>query len=95
MILELPIYHHTDGTRTLKGLGLDYQIEDCEIRPITFYHIDAISPYIDNSKEYGSIHTNDSEYTCPLNYPSAILAVAAARQAGEKMITYYAKYQNK
>lgn len=89
MILKLPIYHHTDGTRALKGLGLDYQIEDCDIRPITFYHINAVSPYFDNGKEYSSVHTNDSEYTCPMTYKDIQEAILVARKEPDTIHSWY------
>lgn len=64
--IELPILHHNDSTSLLKDIGVEYSLEQCEVRDMIFYHINAISPYYDNDKEYTNIHTNGSEYICPL-----------------------------
>ena len=66
--IELPIFHYTEKTDTLKKLGLDYKLSDCEIRYMTFYNINAVSPYLDEDKEYCSIHSNGSEFICSLSY---------------------------
>ena len=64
----LPIFHHTDQSATLKDCGIDYTFEDnCEIREIIFYQINAISEYLDDGKSYTSIHSNGSEYISSLN----------------------------
>ena len=65
MELELPIFHHSDNTISLKDMGIDYSLSDCEVKPITFYNINAISVYIDGENEYCSIHCNNLEYICP------------------------------
>jgi hypothetical protein len=64
--ISLPILHHSDNTATFKEMGIDYSLDECELRNMVFYHINAISPYFDNEKEYTNIHTNGSEYICPL-----------------------------
>lgn len=66
--IELPIFHHTDESHTLKDCGIDYSIQDCEIRQITFYHISAISPYKEGDKEYGCVHSNGQEFICKWDY---------------------------
>lgn len=60
----LPIFHHTDQTATLKECGVNYCLAECEIRPVKFYQIVAISPYFQDGKEYCSIHANGTEYIC-------------------------------
>lgn len=62
--LTLPILFHTDNTSTLKNVGIDYELEDCETREITFLHINAIAPYKEKGKEYTSIFTNGTEFIC-------------------------------
>lgn len=66
LFIELPILHHNDTTSTFKNIGVDYDLGLCEIRNVIFYHINAISPYIDEQTgvEYTNIHTNGSEYIC-------------------------------
>lgn len=80
MILELPIFHHTDATRSAKDMGLNYELEDADIRPMTFYHVNALSPYFEDGKEYSSIHTNDSEYTCTMPYKAVREAILVAQK---------------
>jgi len=64
--IELPILHHSDTTNTFKNIGVDYNLSFCEVRNMIFYHINAISPYIDEETgiEYTNIHTNGIEYIC-------------------------------
>lgn len=66
--IDLPILHHSDSTNSFKDLGIEYPLSECEIREITFYHINAISPYYDTKEdfEYTSIHTNNTEFICTL-----------------------------
>jgi len=65
--ITLPIFHHTDQSATFKDCGIDYTFEDnCEIREIIFYQINAISEYLDDGKKYTSIHCNNSEYICTM-----------------------------
>lgn len=68
MKIKLPIFYHTDETTSLKSVGVDYQLEDCEIKEITFYNIDAISPNIEEDKEYCTIFSSGDEFTCSLSY---------------------------
>lgn len=63
--ITLPIFHHTDQSATLKDCGIEYTFENnCEIRNVTFYQINAISEYFEDDKRYTSIHSNGSEYIC-------------------------------
>lgn len=65
--ITLPIFHYTDQSATLRDCGIDYALEDnCEIREIIFYQINAISEYLDGGKKYTSIHCNNSEYICAM-----------------------------
>jgi len=66
--ITLPIFHHTDQSATLKDCGIDYTFEDnCEIRDVTFYQINAISEYFEDDRSCTSIHSNGSEYISSLN----------------------------
>lgn len=66
MKVMLPIFHHSDNTKGLSDMGMDYYYSQCDVKPIIFYHIDAISEKIDNGEHYTLIHVNNSEYTCSL-----------------------------
>lgn len=68
--LKLPIFFHTDSTRILQDTGVDYKLDDCETREMSFYQIAALSPYIDyddDKKEYCRIHTNGDTFLCLFN----------------------------
>jgi hypothetical protein len=65
MVIEFNILHSTEKTRELNKLDIDYPLSDCDVRPITFYHINAIGTHFDrndNDKEYVEIHTNGNEF---------------------------------
>jgi hypothetical protein len=66
--LVLLIFHHTDETQSLKQASVDYSIEDCEEREITFYSINAVSIYTENGIDYGMIHSNGDQFVCTKNY---------------------------
>jgi hypothetical protein len=68
-MIELPIFHHSSSTQTLKEVGLDFKLEDCEIKLTTFFNINALAEYIgDNEEQYTSIFCNGSEFICSLSY---------------------------
>lgn len=66
--IDLEIFFHNDTTSTFKDIGIQYDLSDCEKRVMTFYNINAISPYIDGGNEYCSIHSNGSEFICNATY---------------------------
>lgn len=67
--VELPIYHHTDGTSTCRELDIEYHISECEVRTMCFYHISAIGPASEKDGfQYTVIHAGDSNFACALNY---------------------------
>jgi hypothetical protein len=76
--LKLPIFYNTDETSALDKMGVDFPLEDCQIRTVIFYHIAAISPYLDGKKEYTYIHSNGDKFICPkpLKEVEALIYVA-------------------
>lgn len=66
--LSLLIFHHTDETESLKQASIEFSIEDCEEREMTFYNINAISKYLEGGLEYGMIHANGSQYITTKKY---------------------------
>jgi len=72
MQIELNILFHSDQTSQLKDIGIGYDLEDCETRKMMFYNINSISVYLDNGKEYASIHANGTEYVCVDDYQTVI-----------------------
>ena len=69
MKIEIDVFFHTDSTENLSNLGIDYDIQKCEVRRMTVYNVNAISPYLNtNGMEYCSIHCNGSEFICVESY---------------------------
>lgn len=54
----------TDQADSLKDMGMEFSLDQCELRYVIFYHINCISPYLYEGQEYCSIHTNGTEYIC-------------------------------
>lgn len=66
--LELPIFHHSDQTASLTELGIDFNVEDCTVKAMTFYSINAIGTDHQDGKDYGLIFSNGDSFTSPLPY---------------------------
>ena len=66
--LEIDCFYHSETTASLKDLDIQYSLADCDVRPIMFYDIDAISSYSDGEGEYSCIHSNGCEFTTILSY---------------------------
>jgi len=64
-VVHLPILHHTDQTATFKDLGISYELDQCEERVVSFFVINAISPYHYKGRIWTEIHSNGTEYICP------------------------------
>lgn len=73
--LELDILFHNESTEVQNSIGIDYSLQDCDIRKVTFFHIDAVTPYIDNNIEYSSIFSSGQVFTCVLTYREAVEAI--------------------
>lgn len=66
--LEIDCFYHSETTASLKDLDIEYSLSDCDVRPIMFYDIDAISSYSDGIGDYSCVHTNGCEFTTILSY---------------------------
>jgi hypothetical protein len=64
--IKLPIFFHTDNTSTLKDVGVEYPLTECDIRELTFYHIGAIGEHHDGDDRYTSIFCDGYEFVCTL-----------------------------
>lgn len=64
--IHLPILFLSDTDQQLVALGITTD-DDCppEVRQMTFYRIDALSPYYYDDKEYTCIHTASQSFICP------------------------------
>ena len=67
-MIELDVFFHSDESYALKSCGVDYSLDSCDTRKMTFYQINAISPYLEDGQEYSSIHTNGAEYIATIKY---------------------------
>lgn len=68
-MIEIDILWHTDQTRSLDEMDIDYDLDDCEKRRITFYSIDAIIKRSDNT-EYTNIYACGTMFVTKMNYSS-------------------------
>lgn len=68
MTVTLPIIFHTDGTSQLKDLGIEYKLDDCQQKQMTFFNIAAIADYVEEGtdNQYTSIFAGGFEFICPL-----------------------------
>jgi len=68
-MITIDIFHHSTNTTQLDSVGIDYKLTDCDLRPVTFYNIEAISSHIEDGTNYGSIHCNGREFIASISYP--------------------------
>lgn len=71
MELEIECMWHTDETRLAWESGIDFDIDDCITKTITFYHIDLITPYEWNKKrgeEFCKILSGGEEWIVAYTY---------------------------
>lgn len=62
----LQIFHESAQSCELERIGVNTPLQEHELREIYFYNINAVSPYYEDGVEYSSIHSNGSEYICPI-----------------------------
>jgi len=67
MKITLPILFDTENTSSLENLGLDFDLNDADIRQTVFYSINGLSPYIEQNKDYTTIYSNGYDFICPMN----------------------------
>jgi hypothetical protein len=65
MNITLPILHHNNTTASIRDLGVTYELKDCSVKSVTFYSINAISPFKDS---YSTIYVGDREFVCTMTY---------------------------
>jgi hypothetical protein len=69
MAIEIDVFFHTDQTRNLQQMDMDFHITDCEIRKATFIQIVGFSPVKEkDGYEYANIHTATGDFATPLSY---------------------------
>jgi len=65
MNITLPILHFKNSTASVKDLEVTYKLEDCSVKNVTFYRVDAISPFKDS---YSTIYVGGREFICSSTY---------------------------
>ena len=73
--ITIPVFFHSDETETAEKIGIEYTVDQSEIRDVTFYVVDAVSTYIDHEddkKVYGRVYSNGSQYITSISYPRLI-----------------------
>ena len=65
MNITLPILHHNNRTASLKDLEVTYELADCSVKSVTFYSINAISPFKDS---HSTIYVGDRDFVCTMTY---------------------------
>lgn len=65
--LTLKIFSHSEDTKQLKDVGIDFDYKDCDIDNVTFYRIDAIADEKDGDDMYTGIYSNGGRFVCPLS----------------------------
>lgn len=78
--IDFDIVFDNDKTSYKKENELDYALTECDVRTMTFYRIDAISPFIDDDEyktEYSYIHTSGDKFICVLTYDELKQALKA------------------
>lgn len=75
-MITLPIYFHTEDTEKFDKVDIDYSITDCEIRPVHFFSIVAVSEFREEGKTVAvRIHTNGDSFLCSLSVDEVVKAV--------------------
>lgn len=85
MEIELKCLWHTDDTRPMEELGLDYKVDDLERRVVTFYRIDAISRNdFDDNHSFCNIHSGGEKWICVYSY-AAVKSLLNKAYAADKL----------
>ena len=67
MRLTVDIIFHNRNTRYKRDNDIPYLLSECDVKEMTFFNIDAISPYVDDDDlEYTSIFIGKHEFQCIL-----------------------------
>lgn len=66
--LEIEIYHHTEESAVAEEVGVNVPLKDCDIKPMTFYNISSVGPYIEDDFEGSIIFSGHSSFITPISY---------------------------
>lgn len=80
MELDIEVLWHSDDTKALADLGMDFDIEDLITKVITFYSIDVISPYKwDDEHMFCKINSGCETWIAACEYEELKEKIAKAR----------------
>lgn len=70
--IELPILCHDQTSRSLEEIGIKYNLTECETKPMSFYHITCITPYVEGDFTGTHIFCGNSMFVSPLSYEQVV-----------------------
>lgn len=70
--LELKILFYNDETAQLEDLGIKFDINSHDVKKMSFFNIEAVSPYVVEDRNYSIIHSNADEFVCIDNYEKVL-----------------------
>lgn len=85
MQIELPILFTTKESKSLDDAGIPYDSNKFDVRDMTFYSVDNVSPYINHNLDYKLekykcvISSGGEEYICNMSYDSVIKNISHAK----------------
>lgn len=65
--IDIPCFYMTDEVESLDRLDLDYDLEDCEVKKVTFFIIDNVSEWYEGENRYSCIRSGGTSYICPMS----------------------------
>lgn len=68
-LIKLPILYHTEETKTLDDIGVEYDDSECQVKDMFFYRIDAVTASWDKGKpvkDQTCIYVSGDTFTCNL-----------------------------
>jgi len=81
--MYIPIFRHTEDTRSMLELDIKYRMSDSDVFEIYFINIDNVGEYFDkdDSKFYGTVCSGPNEYISPLTQKEIIALIEKARKS--------------
>lgn len=86
MQIELPILFTTKESKALDDAGLPDDFNKFDVRCMTFYSVDNVSPYTNHSHDYKLekdkcvISSGGLEYICNMSYDSVIKKISQEKK---------------
>lgn len=83
--IKLKCYFHTDETTALKNVGVNYSLEDCQLKEVIFRSIDVLSPYSLDYPDHTEIFSGGTTFVCPLSVDEINLMISYSNLGDPKM----------